>query len=82
MLSRYEICKIVGLRSLQICEESHSQQNDCPYSIAVRELLERRLEGKVVRYTTGGKSTTHVISELDFNPDEIKDMFHSLLVRK
>jgi len=74
-LTKYEITKLVGMRTLQLCSDPHMQYTGDPYAYAVNELLTHTLQANVVRHGADGASTVIPISDMEFDETEVRDMF-------
>lgn len=49
-LTKYEICRLIGMRSLQISEDSMFRNDKDPHTVAAEEIYFGRLEFSVRRY--------------------------------
>lgn len=79
-LSKYEICRIIGLRTLQITEDSVLRFNGPAYQQAVNELLENKLEFSIRRYLPDASFEDRHVSTLHVPYSYVRDAYRNYSV--
>lgn len=76
-LTKYELCRIIGLRALQISEDIMIRYEGDPYVTAVEEILNGTLEFSVRRYLPNNTFEDRHSSTLTIPYSYIKDAYRN-----
>lgn len=74
-VTKYELCRIIGLRSLQISEDAAVRYDNNPHDLAVEELKAGTLEFSIRRYLPNNSYEDRHVSTLKIPQQYLMDAY-------